>query len=546
MPSVFRPVLLLTFAIASGLAASGELRGADTSALDRLNGFRTAAGLPKVTLDPELSRGCQAHAHYLAMNFDELRRRGLPTNDESPNLPGYQPDGKSAARVAFSGYQGRDAADLIDEWLATVFVRPLLLDPELRGIGWGQERAPRGGWFAVLDVTRGKGSRKVVIYPADGQKDVPLAYPGTELPDPIPQAKTKRAGYPVTIAFPAKVSVRDVRAVLSQGGKELPAWLSTPEKPAQDAGRQRNSIGLIAEEPFAENTTYAVTVSARVDGRPWQYQGSFTTGRAGMKSSALPKDRDGAARAVLEQVNGYRKQAGLEAVALDPILTRGCREHADYLVRNADKPATQGLGGHDEDPKLPGSTEEGRKAGAAADIAFDVEPAEAVPAWMSTLFHRLPLLDPNLRRIGFAADRGENSGWVVVMDVSRGKGSDRPVLFPAAGQKDVPVAYHAGERPDPIPQSTDRKAGYPVTVRFPPTVSVRDVRARLADADGRGVPVWVSTPEKTVDRDLQRNSVCLIAKQPLRAGSTYTVTVSARTDGDEWKQTWHFTTAGRP
>jgi uncharacterized protein YkwD len=538
--------LLLT--MVAGLTASIQAAAADvdTSALDRLNQYRTAAGLPKATLEPALSRGCLAHARYLARNFDQLRKQGLSTGDESPEQPEFSADGKSAAKVAFSGYQRRAAADLVDEWLATVFIRPLLLEPELQRIGWGSAREPKGGWFAVLDVSRGKGSQDVLIYPADGQKDVPLAYPGTELPDPIPEATQKRAGYPVALTFPRDAVVRAVTARLAKGGAEVPVWLSTPEKPAQDEGRQRNTICLIAKDPLEADTAYTVTVKAQVGGAAWSYEGRFTTGRGADRPAEAPADRAATVRAVLEQVNGYRKQVGVGAVTLDAALSRGCQAHADYLVRNEDQPSTQGLGGHDEDPKLPGYSEEGKKAGKAADIAFDVAPLAAVPAWMASLFHRVPLLDPELRRVGFGAARGERSGWVVVVDVETGQGSDRPVFCPADGQQDVPLAYHAGERPDPIPESKDKKAGFPVSVRFPRGARVQDVTARLTDAAGQEMPAWVLTPEKTVDRDLERNSVCLIAQQPLRPGTTYTAAVTARVDGTEWKQTWRFTTRKEP
>ena len=66
--------------------------------------------------------------------------------------------------------------------------------------------------------------------------------------------------------------------------------------------------------------------------------------------------------------------------------------------------------------------------------------------------------------------------------------------------------------------------------------------ARLVDARGQEVAAWLSTPEQTVDRDLQRNQVCLITKQPLQPGTQYTVTVTAQVDGAEWKQKWSFTT----
>ncbi len=55
------------------------------------------------------------------------------------------------------------------------------------------------------------------------------------------------------------------------------------------------------------------------------------------------------------------------AVLLDPELSKGCGLHARYLVLNIDHPETQGLGGHDENPKLPGYTPEGQKAGKNSD-----------------------------------------------------------------------------------------------------------------------------------------------------------------------------------
>jgi uncharacterized protein YkwD len=540
-------VLLLFFNLAHPGSLSAEPPAdADTSGLKRLNGFRATAGVPEVALDPALSRGCAAHAAYLAQNFDRLRKLGLSTGDESSDLPGFSAEGKSTAKVAFSGYERRTAADLVDDWLATVFIRPMLLDPDLRRIGWGSARDARGGWFAVLDVSRGKGSQEILLYPADGQKDVPLAFPGTELPDPIPQATRKRAGYPVTITFPRDVPVREVTVHLAKGSDEVPVWLSTPEKPAQEPNRQRNSICIIAQDPLEPETAYTVTVKAQVRGAAWSYEGGFTTGRGGPRPPATPTDREATTKAVLDQVNGYRKQAGLAPVVLDLALTRACQAHADYLVRNAGAPATEGLGAHDEDPKLPGYSEEGRKAGQSADIALEVEPLRAVPEWMATFFHRIPLLDPDLRRIGCGAAHSERSGWMVVVDVIRGHGSGRPVLWPADGQKDVPVAYHAGERPNPIPESKDKQSGYPITVAFPRGASVKEVVARLDIAGGQELPAWVSTPEKTVDRDLQRNSVCLIAHEPLRQGATYSVTVTARVDGGDWKQTWSFTTRNSP
>jgi uncharacterized protein YkwD len=430
--------------------------------------------------------------------------------------------------------------------MASVFIRPMLLDPDLERIGWGKAREEKGGWFAVLDVSRGRGSAEVIAYPAAGQKDLPLAYPGSELPDPIPEATQKHAGYPITVTFPQNVAVKDVTARLAQGDAEVTAWLSTPEKPAKDAHFQHNTICLIAREPLRASTTYTVTVKATAGGAPWSRSWEFTTGKdeIGPSRGAI-KDAEAAARAVLEQVNGYRKAAGLEPVALDPALTKSCEAHADYLVRNAADPSVQGLGAHDENPKLPGYSVAGHQAGRASDIYFGPDPEACVDFWMASLFHRVPLLAPELKRIGFGV-AGTGAERVAVLNVHSGHGIGRPVFCPADGAKDVPLAYHPGERPDPIPESTSKKVGYPISVAFPAGTLVREAKASLTDGDGKEVAVWVSSPEKTVEVDLQRNTVCLVSQEPLKPKTKYTVTVTARVDGEEWKRTWTFATgAGR-
>ena len=96
--------------------------------------------------------------------------------------------------------------------------------------------------------------------------------------------------------------------------------------------------------------------------------------------------------------------------------------HADYVARNHDHPSAQGLGIHDEDPKLPGATPEGAKAGAAATIASRLlDPAASLDNWMATLYHRLPLLDPQLKRVGYGQTPHPQHGWITVLDVGSGK-----------------------------------------------------------------------------------------------------------------------------
>jgi uncharacterized protein YkwD len=172
---------------------------------------------------------------------------------------------------------------------------------------------------------------------------------------------------------------------------------------------------------------------------------------------------------VLERLNAHRKAAGVELVAADPGLSKGCAAHAAYLVRNVDHPSTQGLGLHSEDPKLPGYSKEGERAGKAAVIFLGKEGPDAVEGWIGSLLHRIPLLESRLRKVGYGLARGGPAAVTAVLDATSGMGvgKDAPVvLYPADGQKDVPREF-CPEIPDPIPESADKKAGYPVTAISP-------------------------------------------------------------------------------
>jgi hypothetical protein len=130
--------------------------------------------------------------------------------------------------------------------------------------------------ISVMDVVsgRGGGPAAIVAYPADKQKDVPLAL-GREIPRPAP---TDAGGYPVTLTFHEDQKVTGVTATLRVDKEDVEFHLSTPEKPA-DARYQRNTVCLIAEEPLKPATTCAVTVTAKVGTKPFTRTWSFTTAK---------------------------------------------------------------------------------------------------------------------------------------------------------------------------------------------------------------------------------------------------------------------------
>ncbi len=271
-----------------------------------------------------------------------------------------------------------------------------------------------------------------------------------------------------------------------------------------------------------------------------------------MVAAAVAAFGDATAQSVADRINLHRKVAGLAPVTVDPALNAACEAHAQYLILHDGKVWSRSqdrIDPHDEGKTLAGYSDEGRKAARSSIIAW-VEPVLAIDNHMEGHFHRVPILNPDLQRIGAGIARGGKYGWAVVIDVTGGVGraADRPlaVIWPGDGQQNVPIQYYK-EMPDPIPDDPDKVAGNPVTASFPLGKKVLGANATLVEGkEGKGakpVEFWLSTPEKPSDAIFQRNTVCLFPKDPLKTKTLYTATVEATVDGQPWKKTWSFTTS---
>jgi hypothetical protein len=245
---------------------------------------------------------------------------------------------------------------------------------------------------------------------------------------------------------------------------------------------------------------------------------------------------------VLASVNAYRKTAGLGPVKLDGKLSQGCMEHAQYMLLNEGTPAMAGLAAHKQDPKRPGATPAGAACAKAADLFPGVSDlGTAVDAWMGGLYHRRPILNPTLERIGVGyAKKPNGSLMAALMFVDAKAPPERwPVAYPAKDQTAVPLEF-ANEIPNPIPGG--RSGGYAITLQFPPFDKLTGVTATLVDAANKPVPFHLSTPERPATSFGQYGVVCLIPKQALRAATTYKVSITASWKGAAVTRAWSFTT----
>jgi cytochrome c-type biogenesis protein CcmH/NrfG len=264
-------------------------------------------------------------------------------------------------------------------------------------------------------------------------------------------------------------------------------------------------------------------------------------------------DATGAAHALvaLAEVNRARAAAGVGPVTLDQPLVRSAAAHCFYWLANNALPEVANLGIHRETPGTPGFT--GGRAGDRADaagwrgaaISEDIThrggATQAVADWVDSIYHRFPIIRPDLRSIGYADC---SLGPLPMEDMEFGFGAAAPgsrtappVLVPADAQRGVPTTFLDNELPDPLPPGAARNAGFPVTATFDPAASVRLTGFTLRTPAGAEVPAYTLSPG--VDTE---NSACLLPRAPLAPATAYTAHLTAVVDGRAYERTWTFVT----
>jgi uncharacterized protein YkwD len=240
---------------------------------------------------------------------------------------------------------------------------------------------------------------------------------------------------------------------------------------------------------------------------------------------------------LVDSINIHRKKAGAELIFLDTELSRACQSRAERLARH--------IANLDETPS-PADGEEKFETAAL--------PLAAVEKCLKEPKRRAAILEPRLRTFGAGYARNVTGEWFSVFDWKRGldrkaNSEANPVtgaiVYPAPGQTRVPLWFPGNETPDPLPQTEDKVAGFPITLIFPPQTLIKEAAAHLSNKDENDVPIWLSSPEKPANPQFegaQQYTICLIAKKPLRPNTRYHVEVSATVNDAAWSAKWDFLT----
>lgn len=335
----------------------------------------------------------------------------------------------------------------------------------------------------------------------------------------------------------ALLKATSVVEYLQESGRLLGVMRKAPRLAEKGEAHRIQAIALVEKalgEPLAEfEKAWRAWIAPRRD--------------AGLAARLAPapaeKAGSGPAAAAVAHLNRIRKKspAGLSPVSVEESLSEGARRHALYLARHPDQAAAW-PDAHEEYADREGFSAEGAWAGAHSVIAPGVASAEeSIDAWMGTFYHRLPLLDAGLVRIGFALE-----GGVAVLDagslveppqgtslegenLAKSPLGPAVVVWPPDGMTAVPTRF-LPELPNPVPGEDQSKFGYPITVQFPWAVHDARVEFRITlhegGPEGKAVDCHVSTPSSPTNPEIAPdNAWCLIPRSPLRPAQAYCVAI---------------------
>lgn len=279
------------------------------------------------------------------------------------------------------------------------------------------------------------------------------------------------------------------------------------------------------------------------DERSWR----FTIAPGAVTALPAPDREVKRAQAYLNQL---RRQLGIPTVALSDSLSSAARSHAAYLVQSPEQYDRNGHGEIEGRPGFTGTTPMDRAAywgwtgGTGEVIAPGGRAEDAIDEWMATLYHRLPLLHPDVRQIGYGVTGGDQGGYSVLV-AGYTQGEAKVVAWPYSGMREVPPEWDGLETPDPLAlYGLTGPVGYPISLTWSGRIDdVRLTDARLAGPEGE---VALLRYDPANDAQLS-DSVAVIPREPLQPMATYVVTLTGWVDQGEGRrdftESWSFTTA---
>ena len=260
------------------------------------------------------------------------------------------------------------------------------------------------------------------------------------------------------------------------------------------------------------------------------------------------------ARTTLNQI---RLAAGAGCMNLVAALDTSATAHCNYEAANGSN-ATCTSDPHGEVMSCTGytgATAQAREiaAGYPAAMAYTEvlttygnNPVAAVPSWIDTVWHRIPLLDPWTTDMGYGG-----AARCDVIDIGRGTSSvptDAVAVYPYDGQTNVPPTFSGLEGPAPPAPSGGFPSSYPINI-YAQRLSVTE---HVLTKDGDTTPIdhlWLDAQSSLVSAGLKGyfTDTAFLYGAPFAPNTKYHVKIVGTHTGGALNKEWTFTTgATRP
>ncbi len=261
----------------------------------------------------------------------------------------------------------------------------------------------------------------------------------------------------------------------------------------------------------------------------------------------------------LGRLNQYRQSAGLTPVSEVDELSTGDANHARYLVANEAAMIRSGridASIHDEDPAKPYFTPAGKTAGALSDVdAVYSDPPEtpdpywAIENWITGPFHRMWLLNPALRRVGYGqyCQKGICAAALNIRSGAEPDPSPSPVMYPPDRATISNGKFSADEAEWPDPLATcgyQTPTGMPITLQIGGKAPVRlagfslSRNGAVVESCAFDAPSYRSADpvasERVKNQLAHFGAIVMVPKEPLVPGATYTVKIAASGQTYSW------------
>ncbi|MCR9245597.1 MAG: hypothetical protein NXI31_11235 [bacterium] len=346
--------------------------------------------------------------------------------------------------------------------------------------------------------------------------------------------------------------------------------------------------------------------SAQIDAewREWARGDSGVAFGTGYGPPLLPERPSDIEITALEQINLIRAQkvgytwkpksdvtegewVTLTECEMDAEATLGCDLHSQYVSNHPDLVNDPDGKIHEEDPAHDDFTRRGQQAGGGNIVTSTGRATrefarDSVDGWMSAPYHRFPMLQHNIKRLGYSHVDGDLS--VSVLDMGSLEEpydpatAPRLVVWPPPGMKKVPTHFGDPEHPNPLADQPEdeqdvTKCGYVASIQLQRGVAEQlgDCRIEIWETrKGRTPPknmvaagkedyrAWTSRCRKQVEcyvhtpkvplnkkRDI-RNVLFALPKEPLKSGKAYQVRAYLQIGGmDMMAMIWEFQTGGK-